>query len=67
MTPAPGAYGAPNGQPYGVGSQTPWGEGAGPLSGPASSPNRNVLFLWLGVSFFVATAVLIIVYVLVLR
>jgi hypothetical protein len=67
MTPTPGAaYGAQPG-PYAVGgmAQGAWGEA--PMSGPTSQSNRNLLFLWLGVSFFVATAVLIVVYVLVLR
>ncbi len=66
MTPPPG-YGGPQGQPYAPGAASPsWGA-EGPMSGPTSQSSRNLLFLWLGLSFFIATAVLIVVYVRVLR
>jgi hypothetical protein len=56
MTPAQGAYPQQNQQ------QSPWDSSL--PSGPQSAGSRNVLFLWMGVAFMAAAAILIVIWAL---
>ena len=66
--PAPQPYNAPpaGAQPGYPTNGSGWDSGL-PSAPPVTGGNRNVLFLWLGVAFMLATVVLILIWALFLR